>query len=255
MFKSVKGKVVAGVVSVGLLSGVGAAFANTDAGTQLQNWYNSQFSKASTGVKAAATLHGAGQVSGLTREYNTLKTGTGTAINDEKGLKTGEANTEIQAAAQSRIVNVNQQTDIIKGNMDQQFTDLFNDAQATINKAGDFAYAWAQKDLGKYTSDKGAKALADMDTELTATKKKAVDDLTAAITNAKNDLNAQLRSKSAATTVQINHAIDAKIAELRGLIQQKASDLVEAQKALIEKKSADYVKAAEGELDTVVDGI
>lgn len=255
MFKTVKGKVVAGVVTVGLLSSVGAVFANTDAGAKLQTWYDKQFNGASTVVKGASAAYGLSKVPGLTKEYNTIKTGAGTDINTAKDSKTGEANSSIQNAAQSRIDNVNKQKDAIKANMNAQFAQLFAEAQMAINQAGDSAYAWAQNDLGKYTSDNGAKALAEMDTELTATKKKAVDDLSKAINKAKFELGLQLGVNTVLTTKQINNAIDAKIAELRTKINQTASDLVEAQKALIAQKAADYVTAAETELDTVIDGI
>ncbi len=40
MLKTIKGKVIAGTVSVVLLSSAGAAFASSNAGAKLQNWYD-----------------------------------------------------------------------------------------------------------------------------------------------------------------------------------------------------------------------
>lgn len=255
MFKTVKGKVVAGVVTVGLLSSVGAAFASLDAGAQLKSWYDKQFNTTSAVVKGAAAAYGLSKVPALTKEYNGIKEGNGTAVNEAKVLKTGEANTSIQTASQTRIDSVNKQKADIKANMDAQFAQLFTEAQNAINQAGDQAYAWAQSDLGKYTSDKGAQALADMDTELTATKKKAVDDLSKAINKAKIELSIQLGTKAWATTGKINNAIDAKIAELRQKINDTATELLAAQKQLIADKADSYVKQAEDELETVVGNI
>ncbi len=75
MLKSVKGKVLTGVVTVGLLTGVGTAFANVDAGAKLGSWYNTQFGHSTQAITSAAVGHIASKTGALQNEYNGIKNG------------------------------------------------------------------------------------------------------------------------------------------------------------------------------------
>lgn len=255
MMKSIKGKVVTGVVTLGLLSGVGVAFANTDAGQQLQNWYNGQIGKSTSKLAADTTGYATSKAPALAREYNGIKTEAEKGIKDAQNAKTTLASDSITSAAQTHINKVNVQKEKIADYMDDQFDQIVTFANGVINQAGNEAYRIADHDLQKFTGQKGTKAQEEMTSELNNTKEQAKRDLQDAINSAKDTLQSQLDSETTAATNEIKTAIDDKITELRTMINNRVDELVEAQKQLIAAKAEELQKQAIAELDSVVDGI
>jgi hypothetical protein len=255
MMKSIKGKVVTGVVAVGLLSGVGAAFASTDAGAQLQGWYNKQFVKSSAAITAGAVKHVGDQADGLKTEYNNLRSSVTTDINDERDGQVTAKTTSINGTKDVYVNQVKDKEAAISAGMQSQFDAIFTYAQGVIKSTGNQALAYANKDLTDLSGKNGSDALEAVNTQLSQVQAAAKSDLEATIANAKTDLTNQLAADTTATTDDINAAIDAKIKELRGLIDQKAADLVAAQQKLIQDKAAELQAAAEADLDGVVQNI
>ena len=247
--KSVKGKIVTGVIALGLISGIGAVFANTDAGARLQAWYKAQFDKSAKVIADDTKAYAKSKAPGLKEEYNNLKDEKGEQISDAKDMQTSMADDAIKNAKNSHIRNLNNQKEKILNEMGAAFDGIVSDAQTEINSAGDRAYALATSDLGKYTDVEGKKALTDMTTQLTASKDKAVNELREAIDLAKLDYQTE------ASTTEIKAAIDAKIVELRGLINQKADELLSQQKQIIAAKATELEQIAKNELDSVISGI
>ncbi|MEK5389641.1 hypothetical protein NSQ59_04545 [Margalitia sp. FSL K6-0131] len=255
MLKTVKGKIVAGVVSVGLLSGVGAAFASMDIGKQLQNWYGKTLPLYTNQLSQDVTADVIKKTAGLPAEYDKLKNDTGKAIDDAKGVQTTAAKGEISNALNSRLTALNSEKENIKSDVEARFAKILADAKDAINKAGTVASQMADQDLTNYTSDKGTKARAAMDAELNKQKDQAASDLQKAITLAKSEIQGKLKLSTGGTRQEIGKAIDAKIAELRTLITKKAGELLEKEKQLIAERAAQDVQAAEDALDGVVAGI
>jgi hypothetical protein len=255
MMKSIKGKVVTGVVAVGLLSGVGAAFASTDAGAQIQGWYNKQFVKSAVAVQAGAVKHVSDQVGGLNTEYKNLRAGVTDQINGERDTQVTTKTGSINGTKDAYVKQVSDKEAAISAGMQAQFNGIYAYAQDVIKSTGDQAQAYAYKDLTDLSGKNGSDALAVVNTQLSAVQASAKSELETAIANAKTDLTNQLAADTTATTADINAAIDAKIVELRALINQKAADLVAFQKKLIQDKAAELQKAAEDELDGVVQNI
>ncbi|MBS4174335.1 hypothetical protein [Bacillus sp. FJAT-49736] len=255
MFKTVKGKIVAGVVSVGLLSGVGAAFASVNIADQLQNWYDKTFASFVNTLKDDVTEYAIKKTAGLPAEYDKQKTDTGNNIDAAKVDQTKWAQNEISNATTSRIKDLNAKSEEIKGGMEAQFNQLVTDAQAEINRAFRVAGELAEQDLTNYTSDKGTKARAEMDAELNKAKDQATSDLQKAITSAKAQLQGQLKINSSTSKKKLTDTIDAKISELRALITKKADELLEKEKQLIAERADQDVQAAKDALDQVISGI
>ncbi|WP_040207388.1 hypothetical protein [Neobacillus jeddahensis] len=253
--KSIKTKIVTGVVTVGLLSGVGAAFAATDAGTQLQNWYNGQFGRSAVTIQNGVVNHVAGKVGALQAEYNGVKGNVTNQINGERDAQVTASTSEINAAKSKYIDQVTAKKATLSNGMAAQFDDISAFANSVINQAGVVAQNYANDELTKLAKDKGDAAITSVNTQLTAAQTKAKGELETAITNAKHDLTVQLAGETQATTQEINNAIDAKIGELRTLITNKAQELVDAQKTLIQNKADELESAAKTELDNVVKGI
>lgn len=255
MVKSFKGKVVTGVVAVGLLSGVSMAFANTDAGTKLQQWYNGQFGQSASTIQSGATSYAEGLVQPAIREYNGYKTEATNSINATRDTEISGATSEINSAKDGHITALNNKKAVIQSGMEGQFDAISTFANGLIDQAGTEIFNYAQGDLNRHVSGKGSQALSQVETDLNAAKESAKSELETAISTAKSELQAQLATETSATLEEIKDAIDGKVVELRGLVVAKRDELVNTQKGLIEAKAQELENAAKAELDAVVNGI
>ncbi len=254
--KSIKTKIVTGVVTVGLLSGVGAAFANTDAGAQLKNWYDGQFGKSLASVQSETTKYGTDKQPALDQEYTNLKTNATNSINGTKASEMKTAKDEIKGAKNTHLQALKAKKAEISGYMDDQFDAISIAAKNSINLSGDQSLTEKYGDLISHTESKGWDAYVDMNSQLASAEYDAIRELEDAIYYAKEDLQKQLASEASATITEIKEAIDAKISELRTLITKKKDELVAAQQEFISKEAADRVIKAKADLDaTVIDNI
>ena len=253
--KSIKTKIVSGVVTVGLLSGVGAAFAATDAGTQLQKWYGTQFGQSAASIQSGVTNHVNSKVGGLQTEYNNLKGNVTSQINDQRDASVTSSKSSINSDKEIYINQVTATKTTISNEMAARFDGISAYAKVEINKAGVAAQNYANTELTNLAKANGDAALGSVQTQLTEAQNQAKTELETAIANAKRDLTLQLAGETQATTQEINDAIDKKIVELRDLINKKAQDLVDAQKLLIQAKATELENAAKTELENVVKGI
>ncbi|WML41463.1 hypothetical protein RCG19_07385 [Neobacillus sp. OS1-2] len=255
MKKSFKTKVLSGAVAVGLLSSVGVAFASTDAGTNLQNWYNSQFGKSAASIQTQTTDYAVKKAPALINEYNGLRSAAVTSINGTKTAETAAANTAITNAKNEHLDALAAQKLAIQNHLQSQFDGIQQAADTIIGQVGLLAIDFANKDLTKLTGDKGSAAKTQLTNELNASSQQAVSDLQAAIVAAKADLQKQLDDASASRVDNIKHIIDRKIDELRGTITAKKNDLVKAQQDLIAAKAQELQAKAEADLAAAVAGI
>lgn len=100
---------------------MGAAFASTDAGTNLQSWYNGQFGKASTSIVTQVTSYAKGLVPGLYNEYTGLKTTATNSINATKDSEVSGTQEEIGKAKDAHILSLNTKKDEISKGLQSQF--------------------------------------------------------------------------------------------------------------------------------------
>jgi hypothetical protein len=253
--KSVKGKVLTGVVAVGVLTGAGWGFANTDAGAALQNWYNGQFNKSVMNVVNDSAAHVGSKVNALSKEYNGLKTDATASINQTKNTEKDEAQAEIDEVTQSHIDAINAKEEAISTAISSQFDALYTQAQSIINTTGEQAENYANNDLAKHTGKKGEEALSALTNDLTAATTSAVTELNAEIDAAKTKLQNQLNAEENLSKQEIKAAIDSKIAELRVSITTKRDQLVKAQQDLIAARAQELEDDAKEQLNAAVAGI
>lgn len=253
--KSVKTKVLSGVVAVGLLSGVSAAFASTDAGTNLKTWYNNQFVKSAVSIQNQTTKYASDKVPALTNEYNGLKTDATNSINETKNTSKSNANDAITSAKKEHLDALAAQKLAIDNHLQSQFDGIQQAADTIIGQVGLQAIAYANQDLTKLTGDTGSAALTQLTTDLNKSSEDAVKELNDAISAAKADLKKQLDDATASRVGNIKGIIDRKIDELRTTITAKKNNLVAAQQALITAKAQELQKAATDKLDAAVAGI
>lgn len=255
MLKTVKGKVIAGTVAFGLLSGIGVAFGATDAGAQLKTWYDAQFGKSSDRIAVEIANYGEGKIDGLVAEYNGLKTDAATQISTRGQEVTDITNDGIDKRAGEHIDAVKEQKAHIESYLAGQFTDLKNFAATLINESGKKALEYANEDLKNHANAVGSEAQKKMVEDVDAVTKNAIKDLEETIKYAKEDLQAQLDKNTELTIEEIKALIDAKISELRTKITATNKALIAEQNRIITMGAKALLLKAESELQAIVDGI
>ncbi|WP_409270402.1 hypothetical protein V1499_13355 [Neobacillus sp. SCS-31] len=253
--KSIKSKIVTGAVAVGLLSGVGAAFANTDAGEQLQTWYNKQFNGSQFAIAQDSAAYSAEKSEAFQTEYNGIKAKVTTDINEKRNSATTASTGAINTTKDNYITKVNNKKTEISNAMAAQFDGIFNLANLAINAAGVTTREIAYFELKNQARNDGKAALLQVENDINAAQAAAKSDLEAAIKNAKDELTLQLNGETQATKQEIKDAIDTKINELRTLITARANALVQEQQNAIQNKANDLEAKAKQELENIVSGI
>ncbi|MGN7385461.1 hypothetical protein [Sporosarcina sp. SAFN-015] len=255
MGMTVKKKVLAGAISVGLLSGVGMAFANTDAGGALKSWYDGKFGETLLAINSDVSKYAQEQLPGLKNEYNGMKTEAETDINNKRDSEIGAATTAITNAKASRIASVESTKDELIDGAGLAFYNEFLKGYFEIQEAGDAALAYATTDLTAFTGEKGQAAIEQVTNDLTAAKDAAVTELEEAIRIAKEELTAELATQQEINTRNLKNRIDWKIDEVRGQVEGILADLVATQEGLIATKAAELEAEAIAALDEVVSSI
>ncbi|MEI4770645.1 hypothetical protein WAX74_13500 [Psychrobacillus sp. FJAT-51614] len=255
MIKTLKGKVVAGTVAVTLFAGAGVAFGASDAGTNLQNWYNAKFTKDKIEVSGTAVVYSGAKLFGLGLENIKHKGEVAGQIKQTREQATSNTTSNINSKSVEHIKSINdQKTEILK-NIGTQFDELYTDATSLMNKAGEESSKTLIKDLEKYSGNQGSTAIVTVESDLTGIKNTAVSNLQTAITNAKTDLEAKLKTEKDLTISEIKTMVDNKIIEIRNEIVKSRNDMISAQQKLINAKATEIETAAMGEMDALVSGI
>lgn len=252
---TVKGKILAGTMATGLVVGGGVAFANTDAGAALQDWYDAQFNQSVDSAKADVTAYGKSKVPGLASEYNGLKVGATGEINATRDSEIGNAVTEINAAKDSHIDAVESTKEEIVDNMGLQFNNVFQEAWLKMNQLAEQGVAYAENDLTSYTGTKGEAAVAQVTEDLNAAKVSAVTELEEAIEKAKDELTAELNKNEEIITRNMKNQIDWKIEDVRDEVNVLLDELVTKQQSIIAAKAQELENEAKSALDNVVSGM
>src|SRR5690606_29041847 len=102
-----KKKVLAGAVAVALVAGTGFGLANTDAGSQLQAWYNKQFNSAQSQVFKDVERYGTTEALKALGEYEVGKRAHTNAIGAAGNAESAGGQAEIQSAVDGHIEAVN----------------------------------------------------------------------------------------------------------------------------------------------------
>lgn len=252
---TVKKKMAAGAISVGLLSGIGLAFANTDAGGALKTWYSGIFNDASAEVTDSIDQYVMDQREDLLAEYDGMKAGAGQSIDMTRDSEIAGSTTAINNAKQSHLDSLGAAKEQILAGMEQQFDAVHQREYLRIQEAGTRALQAAEADLTSYTGNKGSAAIEEVTTQLNAVKEQAVSDLEQAIANAKSAITVEVENQKTSTVNSLKLHVDQKIEDVFDEIHDIIGDLVAAQEALIEAKAAELEAAAKTALDDVISGI
>ncbi|WP_163099438.1 hypothetical protein [Peribacillus alkalitolerans] len=252
---TVKGKVITGFVAVGLLSGVGTAFANTDAGAQLGSWYQAKFNLAKGESATAFAIYGASVGNKAISDAKELKNTTVNTIKTAGENESTRASAAINNAKQSHIDAINNKEASITTNMPGEFDRFVNGVNKQTDGLVSTATFLAKKDFTKEVNKQGADSVASVNTNVGKTKTDAVAALQQEIEATKAELSRLIEAEKAAATQEMKTNLDEKIKQAMAEITQLLADLETANKKAITDKGAEIELAAKSELDALVSGI
>lgn len=252
MKKTVKRKVIAGTVVVGILSSTGVAFGATDAGAGIKSWYDSQFRKASTEIAFETGKHSVDKFREFSDATKGLKQEASTDINSTRDTATTTATDGIKAEKTKYIDSVNSKKVEIEKNIDSQFMKIEKDANAALKFASLGAKTLAELDLKNHTDKDGKAALVHVNSEIENTTNAAIVELETEIRATKSYLQGLLNGKSEATIEKINKAVDDEITRILGLITTKTEQLVASHQTAISNKAAELEAASKLKLEARV---
>ncbi|WP_100011615.1 hypothetical protein [Lentibacillus sediminis] len=252
---SLKGKIIAGTVAVGVVTSGGLVFANTDAGEQLQAWYDQAFGETVESAEEQSMAYGESLLPELAAEYNGMKDGATEDINETRDSETASAQAAIESAKTSHIENLESTRDEILEGMGLQFYNVFLEGSSEIEALAVQAQTYATGDLTAHTGTKGQEAVNKVTADLNAARDQAVSDLEDAIENARGEIEAELDSRGDNLTYNLNQQIDFAIRDLRATLDTLLEDLVQEQQTIITVSANALENEAINKLDEVVAGI
>lgn len=253
--KSLKGKIAAGTVVVFLVSGAGFAFANTDAGERLKNWYDGMFNVTVEEALDEVEDYGAGQVSGLEEDLENAKDEAAASIFNTRDSETDSSLSEIERAKQAHLEALIEEKGEILGYMEHEFYNVYMENWLELMELADEGVSYASAELALHTGEKGEESLQFVTTELTTATDQAVQDLETEIEKAKQELEAGLDTHQDHLTNNLKKEIDFVVSALQETITTVKDDLVEEQENIITAKAEELEDAAKASLDEVVNGI
>ncbi|MFD2044763.1 hypothetical protein ACFSTA_07590 [Ornithinibacillus salinisoli] len=252
---TMKGKIVAGVLVAGVISGTGVAFANTDAGENLRQWYNGMFNQTVDNIEGEVTEYGESRMPELMEEYEGLKSEAELEIDLTRDMETNESLEEILAAKMSHIQSLDAEQQEILENIGLEFYNVYLDGFFEIQRLQGEGLEYATNDLTAFTDEVGQASVDQMTTDLNTARDEAVTDLEDAIREAQEALTAELENQEEIITRNLIQQVDWHINDLRTTVTELLNGLVEEQQAIIvaaaEELEADALEA----LDEVVSGI
>lgn len=255
MMKSVKGKVIAGTVAVTLFAGAGAAFGASDAGTKLGNWFTGQFNLSKSELSSNVNTYVDGKTAAATTEYNKMKTGASTKIDDNRKTNTATATKNINKELDEHKRALAKKTKELENYTDTEFNKLFEAEKKRLHDLGVEASRIADKDMKAHTITQGNEALGTLNSELQATTDQAVADLEAAIAAAKSGLQAKLDSSVSTKTEDLKKIVDKEVSDLLIWAQFMTNFMVQEQTDAIALAASNLEAAAKATMQSKIDGI
>ncbi|OPH48064.1 hypothetical protein BC351_38965 [Paenibacillus ferrarius] len=250
--KALKSKLAIGVIATGLVAGMGTAFAATDAGGQLQGWYNT----ATAATKALVAGDVAGFVAAnkdkLVSDYKAINN---TAVNNVKTAGTTETG-RVQGAINGQVsaysTAIDGKNTSIKNGMAGEYDKVVSDANSLNNKAVDVAGLIGAADIYSDVTAQGKSSLNSLNAAVATTQAQAATTLTAKIEATKAELNALLAAERTAASQEIKDNIAAKVAEKLADLQALANALEASNKKSISDKGVALETTGKAALENIV---
>lgn len=249
---TLKGKVAAGVTAAVVVSGATVAYANTDAGDTLKQWYDGMFMTSVDNIEAEVDAYQESQMPGVIEEYENLKSEASVNIDLTRTNETGEALEEIVAEKLTHLESLDEAQQQIIAEMGLQFYNVMLDGYFEIDRLSNEGLEYATGDLTEYTGELGQAAVDQLTTELTEAKDGAVTELEDAVRQAQEALAQELDSYEEITANNLKNHVDWAIEDLREAVTGLLDGLVEEQQTIITAKAQELEDEAKAAMDDVI---
>ncbi|MHA6481790.1 hypothetical protein ACX1C1_07780 [Paenibacillus sp. strain BS8-2] len=254
--KSTKTKVVAGVIAVGMVASMGTAFAATDAGGQLTNWYNA----ASTSIKGIITGEFTAYSDDAKADHKNTVDGiikqSRENIRDLGIAEKNDVNAQINAQVTTYTTQISNAQSSIQSNIGSEFDTFVGIENGKTSDAVNAIGLQNQKDLGNaIRNHQNWYADTYLVNETNITHAAAKTTLETAISTAKGALNDSLATEQGIAATELQNHLDGAISSLQGQLNDQAADGVAAAKVVIEAKGEALLETSLSALDAIVDGI
>ncbi|MHA6251748.1 hypothetical protein [Oceanobacillus sp. CAU 1775] len=253
--RTFKGKVVALLLTVGVITGAGAALASTNAGDQLKIWYDSMFNQTVDSIESDVGAYADDMAVELAEEYEDLKVAAGIDIDLGRELATGESLESIVQAKLEHLDELEEGQQEILENIGLQFYNVFLDGYFEIQRNTNEGLEYATNDLTEYVGDLSDSAIDQMTTDITSAQDQAVSDLEEAIRQAQDQLANELASQETVTTNNLYSQVNWAVEDLRTAVTGLLNDMVSEQQTVIVEKALELETEAKAALDAVISNI
>jgi hypothetical protein len=252
MLKSKKAKVAAGVVVVGMVASMGTAFAATDAGAQLSNWYNA----ASTNVKNAITTAFNGEKAEQTTAHAANVNGIiGQARNDIRDAGIAERNSvknDINSAANEHASDISDSQAAILGSISGEYDGFVSGINAGVNSEVDGIGAQNETAIKNAVRNHTGVYVNRVNEGAAEAQSAAISQLTTAINDAKTALNNALASEQTTATNELIANLEAQLEALIAELEALTASQVAGAKTAIEAAGDAALASSLSALDTFI---
>lgn len=242
-------------MSLTMVSGATVAFAGTDVGAQLQNWYTTQYSAAATSVGDTLIKYGSSLLPGVTTEKDNLQNGAVTAVANAGTEETSRAVGAIGTYKAGLTTALGTQQTSIKEVMPTQFDTLVGDTNKQVQTALNIAANGASTQINRAINTQGVTSLGAVTTDVTAAQSTAVTALTNEISAAKSELQGLITTETTTANTELKTNLDTQIQVKREAITAATASLEKAKEDAITAEGQRIEGVAKGELDGLVTGI
>lgn len=252
IFSTFKGKVIAILLIVGVVTGAGAVFAATNAGDQLKNWYDGMFNQTVENVETDVEAYSNDVAAELAEEYEAMKEVAGIDIDLGREFATGESLESIVEAKLEHLEGLDEGQQEILANIGLQFYNVFLDGYMEILRNSEEGLAYATNDLTEYVGELSDTAISQMTTDITEAQDQAVTELEDAIHEAQEQLANELASQQEVTTRNLYSQVDWAVEDLRTDVTDLLNNMVSEQETVIVEKAQELEAEAKSALDDVI---
>lgn len=253
--KTGKGKVVAILTAILLVSTAGVAFASSNAGDMLKDWYNDAFNITTADALDEAEAYEDEAAADFEEHYTDRKDQKADQIDRKRDGTTDGSIENINEAKEGHMDDLDIAKEEILEGMGLDFYNVYMDAWLGIQDRAAEAENLINQDMDAFATEEGQAAIGQLTEDLHQAKDDAVTELEDAIKEAQEELSAEIDERGDNLEDNLNGIVDHEIEMLKRTVTDTLYDLTKEQEALIVEAAADLEDEAKEAMDDVFENM